>query len=712
MLKANNATSQIFLNDSDNINNQFKNIGYVRKDSENVLNELKLSRYDNRSLVQENLDLKQKIDSLNIEYHDLNEKYHNLNLESKIKLEEKVSFFNSNIAELDKNLKESNSKNIFNEREIVKLKEKINELDDKRRELLDERFKYTELSAKLSDENKKLHKKWFQIKKNETKFQSLLIDQMNKRSRQNEKIRSKVYKNYANQIAINKAKTNQVDFAILKLDSFSSLSLSSDEENMPKMNIKNDKKKRADKKITPNKLLRQKNSTLLRKKLDLLHNQNLMLANQLDHLNSENLKLNKEIDNIDSKLKKAKNQNENYVSEINILKKKESEHQDKEENLKKQVDQIKDEIKKAHDSKMKQVSSELTKQITVARGLRSENEKLGDKLKVSEEKLNHTERDNIQKKQLIEFYKKKLSEFNKKENDLVSNKESENEIIDDLKLQIKKLNESIEKSKIEIKSLKEQLKVIQSEKIAFENKSAENEKALTQLNLKYESLKKEKVKSDANLKISKRKANEIEAYLHELENSAESNLKSLSETSQETIALVQNRLKYAFKSIEDYEKIFKYLYESLINRCIALRKEKKQIPDSNKKTSKKQVSKNKGVDSSIDENMKKAIDLASNVLNLTSNELEDILLTSNSLDNDETINYSCTNKLIDLEDDLVYKKKCQKLLYEFNRLFNASNKELLEKNNLNDDFYKKICDLILQRLNDVLYYEKELANIN
>ena len=122
-----------------------------------------------------------------------------------------------------------------------------------------------------------------------------------------------------------------------------------------------------------------------------------------------------------------------------------------------------------------------------------------------------------------------------------------------------------------MKSLKERLKCIQTEKLMYENKCVEFEKSLNCEFLKYEAIKKEKSKSDLNFKNSKKKINDIEAYVKELETSAESNIRSLSLTSQETIAIAQYRLKYAFKSVDDYERIFAYLYETLINRCIDLK---------------------------------------------------------------------------------------------------------------------------------------------
>lgn len=121
--------------------------------------------------------------------------------------------------------------------------------------------------------------------------------------------------------------------------------------------------------------------------------------------------------------------------------------------------------------------------------------------------------------------------------------------------------------------------------------------------------------------------------------------------------------------------------------------------------------------------MKMAMNLASNVLNLTSNELEDILSSSNiSNTTDNTPLKSPSNKDKDLKDenDSVYKKQCKKLLSEFEQQFTCSKKEKMIKSpndienesaNL-DEKNKEICGLISQRLNDVLNYERELASLN
>lgn len=701
----------VALNDSEELTNPFQNRGYVRKENgENVLNELKLARHDNRRLMHENLDLKEKIDLLNVKYVEENEKVQSLNLELNVKIDEKDLKYKAILVETENELKSSKQKVISCEDEIAKLKQKIADLDVKCANLLDERIKFTDLSAKLSEENKKLYKKWYLIRKNETKFRNLLIEQMNKRSQA--KIRRKICRKSTNDKLSNKyyakESTNEEDFEILKIESFSSASLTSSEDETKKQNTK--------KSLNP--LMKQKTVLLFRKKFDELNKRNLSLETKIDQLNIENQKLNKEINNFEVKFKQVKTQNEHYSIEINSLKRKEADSKEREEKFKKQEEQLKDEIKRNLETKLKQTSADLTKQINLTRTLRSENEKLNDKLKVNEEKLNHTDRDNVQKKQLIEFYKKKLEEFNQKEKNEIcsSDKDYLNEPIIDLKAQVKKLTESAEKSKTEMKSLKERLKCIQTEKLMYENKCVEFEKSLNCEFLKYEAIKKEKSKSDLNFKNSKKKINDIEAYVKELETSAESNIRSLSLTSQETIAIAQYRLKYAFKSVDDYERIFAYLYETLINRCIDLKKEIiKEKKNTSKLNNKRQVKQNSHMDvvQSMDDNMKKAMDLASSVLNLTSNELEDILLSSNSIENDSSFNNKDTNK--DDNELVSYKKQCKKMLAEFNDCICLNKKELM-KSEMNfvydENFNKNICDLVSQRLNELLQYERELASIH
>lgn len=436
-------------------------------------------------------------------------------------------------------------------------------------------------------------------------------------------------------------------------------------------------------------------------------------CNNLLKIKSENEKLLKEIETLDVKHKQLKSQKEaNSVSELTSLKKLEVDLKEKEDSLRKL-----EENKRSADSKLKQLNTDFAKQLNVNKTLKSENEKLTDKLKINEEKLNHTERDINQKKQLIEFYKKKIEDLNEKEKMEAMSEEmalSENPLVNDLKSQIKKLNDSNEKSKTEIKSLKTRMQSIQTEKTLLEQKLSQSEKSLAEANEKLSQLKKEKSKLDSNLKQSKSKITELEAFTNELEHTAQSKFQDLSKISQETLAAAQVRLKYAFKSVDNYEKIMIYLYESLLNRSMELRKKIKNVELMNRAKSNKS-------DTNIDSNMKIAMSLASSVLNLTTTELDDIMSTSinEASANKNKSSKSETDEKIK-DDEINHKKSCKKLLFEFEQCLNESKKEkkmmfdgLHVEENLEEqeNFNKNIFELIIKRLDDVLSYERELASL-
>jgi chromosome segregation ATPase len=158
--------------------------------------------------------------------------------------------------------------------------------------------------------------------------------------------------------------------------------------------------------------------------------------------------------------------------------------------------------------RIKNLSSDLNKQISLYKKLKIENDRITETSKTNEEKLNHSERDNIQKKSLIEFYKKKLDELNSKERlDIENSKEVINDAV------IKRLNDSIDKLKIENKSLKTRLQILHNEKQLYDEKQTKNEKALNESNDKLEQIKKEKLKIDNKLKQSQRKIDDLEALL-------------------------------------------------------------------------------------------------------------------------------------------------------------------------------------------------------
>ena len=174
-----------------NISNDNPVKGYTRKDNESLWNETKFLRKENESLVNENFSLKEEIDLLKVKSDHQHEQIENLQMELNLKLDSKQENYDKLLSNCEKELKTCKEKLRVSNEEITSLKLKLDELDKNCDELVDERIKYVDLCTKLSNENKKLYKKWFQSRKADSKYRMLLIDQMNKCTQA--KIKRKVF---------------------------------------------------------------------------------------------------------------------------------------------------------------------------------------------------------------------------------------------------------------------------------------------------------------------------------------------------------------------------------------------------------------------------------------------------------------------------------------------------------------------------------------
>lgn len=153
--------------------------GYTRnQDAELLRNQLKVYRHQNEKLLQENLDQKEEIDILNVKCGEQNERIQNFRLQLNYKCSEQEQANAMREKQYKSDLKQNNDKLMRSKEEIRQLKSSLNELESKYSQLFKERSKYIELSSKLSDENKRLYKRWFQLRTNENKFRNSIVDQM------------------------------------------------------------------------------------------------------------------------------------------------------------------------------------------------------------------------------------------------------------------------------------------------------------------------------------------------------------------------------------------------------------------------------------------------------------------------------------------------------------------------------------------------------
>ena len=193
--------------------------GYTRKDNEALWNETKFLRKENEALMSENFSLKEEIDLLKVKSDEQHEQIESFKIELDLKLENKQDNYEKLLSNCEKELKTTKEKLKTSNEEVNSLKLKMEDLDKNCDELVEEREKYVDLCSKLSSENKKLYKKWFQSRKTDSKYRMLLIDQMSKCSQA--KIKRKVFQRKS-------ANSNEMS-SFSSVESFSDLSEFSNE---------------------------------------------------------------------------------------------------------------------------------------------------------------------------------------------------------------------------------------------------------------------------------------------------------------------------------------------------------------------------------------------------------------------------------------------------------------------------------------------------
>jgi hypothetical protein len=364
--------------------------GYSRDDLLIFIDEIKQLREENTFFRTKNLELNEAIESLNKKYIDQTNqtKKQKYCLQKKFKLSE-----NLNTQEIDKKA-ESNSINTDLEAlKSIIVKENLND------------FKTTS-PDQCTQDNRKLKKRNNSI----AKKQNL------------RKLEKKLHKLFVFKAKNGELRIKNKDQSMNSKHDSNSYSVDIDKNNF--------KASHYVKKKTYDKLL------IIKTDLEVKY----------DKIKYENNKLASENNLLEAKVKQIKNQIENHQSEIGHLKKREQEFSEKETTYKKQEEDAKEAIKKTYESKIKTLNYDLKKQANTTKNFKSEIENLNDKIKSFNEKVSHLERDNTQKKQLLEFYKKKLEESN-----TIQLNNSNEKNVNELRIQLKKQTLICEQSNEKLK---------------------------------------------------------------------------------------------------------------------------------------------------------------------------------------------------------------------------------------------------------------------
>nr|XP_006811717.1 PREDICTED: centlein-like [Saccoglossus kowalevskii] len=245
------------------------------------------------------------------------------------------------------------------------------------------------------------------------------------------------------------------------------------------------------------------------------------------------------------------------------------------------------------ESKLKNSTTEISKQASVIKTFKSENESHSEQIKTLQEKINKLERDITQKRTLIEDLRSKVKAVQE-------DKKTNAETIKNLEDKIKSMTGGTDQKKSYVESLKKRVTALTTEKHQYEELYF---KANTELEKKTKQL----------ISAQNRKT-EAENTAVELETAAAQQLHGLASRSESTIETIKGKLKKSHARIQELNQFVKFLASELLNQVHDARDLVKQAKKSKLKN---------GLTTGV--SMSKAHSLASSILNMSETDIEDFM---------------------------------------------------------------------------------------
>ncbi|XP_053405282.1 centlein-like isoform X2 [Mercenaria mercenaria] len=365
---------------------------------------------------------------------------------------------------------------------------------------------------------------------------------------------------------------------------------------------------------------------------------------QVDELKESNTQLQADLNLANQRQRVSKQSIQKLNNDLDKL------HQEKKE-IEVKVTQKMDTMETAHsehdwkilDSRLKSCSNELSRQNTVVRQLKQENEQLTDQVKTLQDKVNRAERDSSQKRTLLEDQRSRVKQA-------LESAKADAESLEQLETRMKLLQDTNEKQKIQIDSYKKRLGAVTREKREYEERF---------LKLTAELDKKNKVLVDSQMKKQ-----ELETSLSDMEKLATQQMKSLARESEEALETAKDKLREIHEILQAYQRFVRNLAQEIVRRTQQTRL-----------TVKEQDQRKSGTDKS-NASMQRAQNLAKDILNLSQSDLDEIM----SADGEHT----------KMESELeAEKRKDRKWTKRVERTQNSK-----------DDFAMALMDLFLQKMEE------------
>ncbi|XP_054866355.1 centlein isoform X2 [Amphiprion ocellaris] len=251
-------------------------------------------------------------------------------------------------------------------------------------------------------------------------------------------------------------------------------------------------------------------------------------------------------------------------------------------------------------AKLKSASAEVTRQVAANKALRGQLQEKDDKLCQLQDKMSHTERDVNMKRQLVEDLKTRLKFLQEME-------KSYRGQVEELEKKVKTLSEEAANRKALIESLKRRLNVATTEKSQYEASCTK--------------LKEDLGKKEQRMHALQARVGASEQALAALEQTATEQMEGLTQQSSHALDRLQKQLGQAYSQLEQLHSFIKALASEIL---LDVQEVKQQLMKRRRLRQANSVAA-KGALSA--KSMIKAKSIAASILNMSENDLADIMET-------------------------------------------------------------------------------------
>ncbi|XP_008296627.1 centlein [Stegastes partitus] len=251
-------------------------------------------------------------------------------------------------------------------------------------------------------------------------------------------------------------------------------------------------------------------------------------------------------------------------------------------------------------TKLKSASAEVTRQVAANKALRGQLQEKDDKLCQLQDKVSHTERDVSMKRQLVEDLKTRLKFLQEME-------KSYRGQVEELEKKVKTFTEEATNRKALIESLKRRLNVATTEKSQYEASCTK--------------LKEELEKKEQRMHALQARVGASEQALAALEQTATEQMEGLTQQSSHALDRLQRQLGQAFSQLEQLHSFIKALASEIL---LDVQEVKQQLMKRRRLRQANSVAAKGGLSA---KSMIKAKSIAASILNMSENDLADIMET-------------------------------------------------------------------------------------